>query len=121
MKSIDKAQHQGVIQLPPSYAALLEDIKERIRTAQVKAAVASSRELIGMYWYVGKSIVERQHKDGWGNAVVDKLAADLQRAFPGMEGFSPRNVWRMRAFYLAWTEALQKLSPPRLEGRSTSA
>ncbi len=92
MKSIDKAQHQGVIQLPPSYAALLEDIKERIRTAQVKAAVASSRELIGMYWYVGKSIVERQKVEGWGRSVVERLSSDLQKTFPGMAGFSPLNV-----------------------------
>ncbi|MBI3272659.1 MAG: DUF1016 domain-containing protein [Planctomycetes bacterium] len=89
--------------LPAGYPALLEDLKRRIRTAQVKAAVSVNRELIALYWQIGKSIVERQAAEGWGRSVVDRLARDLQRAFPGMEGFSPRNIWRMRSFYVAWT------------------
>lgn len=92
--------------LLPGYHEFLEDIKARVRSAQIKASLSASRELILLYWDLGRSIVDRQHKDGWGKAVVDKLAADLQRAFPGLEGFSPRNVWRMRAFYLAWTEGV---------------
>jgi predicted nuclease of restriction endonuclease-like (RecB) superfamily len=90
--------------LPASYAALLNDLKGRIRTAQVKATLAVNRELIGLYWDIGRSIVERQKAEGWGKSVVDRLAADLEKEFPGESGFSPGNVWRMRAFYLAWTE-----------------
>jgi len=95
--------------LPPGYGPFLEELKARIQAARVKAALSVNRELIALYWYVGKSIVERQRAAGWGKAIVERLAADLQKAFPGMEGFSPRNVWRMRAFYQAWTEEVKKL------------
>lgn len=115
MKSQDRNQQQGVAQLPPSYAAVLEDIKKHIRTAQFRAASASSRELIELYWYIGRSIVERQKVEGWGRSIVERLASDLQKTSPGMAGFSSLNVWRMRAFYLAWTEDLQKLSQPVTE------
>jgi predicted nuclease of restriction endonuclease-like (RecB) superfamily len=118
MKSQDRDQQQGVAQLPPSYAAVLEDIKKHIRTAQFRAASASSRELIELYWYIGRSIVERQKVEGWGRSIVERLASDLQKTFPGMAGFSPLNVWRMRAFYLAWTEDLQKLSQPVTESEA---
>jgi len=89
---------------PVGYGELLEDLKTRIRAAQVKAALSVNRELITLYWHVGRSIVERQRTEGWGKAIVERLANDLQQEFPGIAGFSPRNVWRMRAFYLAWTE-----------------
>ena len=98
-----------VANLPPGYGPFLEELKARIQAARVKAALSVNRELIALYWYVGKSIVERQRAAGWGKAIVERLAADLQKAFPGMEGFSPRNVWRMRAFYRAWTEEVKKL------------
>lgn len=103
----------GAPGLPAGYGAFLDDIKVRIRAAQTKAALSVNRELISLYWYIGKSIVERQLKDGWGKAVVDRLAADLQRAFPGVAGFSPRNVWRMRAFHLAWTKKAAHRTPAR--------
>ncbi len=106
--------------LPPGYAELLEDIKDRVRHAQVRAAVGASRELIRLYWDIGREIVLRQERDGWGRAVVQRLAADLQREFPGMAGFSPQNIWYMRAFYLAWTEDVAKLQQPvgELDGRN---
>ncbi len=91
--------------LPTGYAALLDDLKSRVRSAQLKAAVSVNAELIRLYWDIGRAIVERQQGDGWGSAVVDRLATDLQVAFPGQHGFSPRNVWRMRAFYLAYAPA----------------
>jgi predicted nuclease of restriction endonuclease-like (RecB) superfamily len=94
--------------LPASYAALLNDLKDRIRTAQVRATLAVNREMIGLYWDIGRSIVERQKAEGWGKSVVDRLAADLQKEFPGESGFSKQNLWYMRRFYLAWTEALSR-------------
>lgn len=100
---IVQRRHAGGIGLPTGYAALLEDLKQRIRAAQVKAALSANSELIALYWHIGKSIAERQAVEGWGKSVVDRLATDLQRAFPGIEGFSPSNIWRMRAFYLAWS------------------
>lgn len=88
--------------LPAGYHELLEDLKSRVRTAQLKATFAANRELIQLYWDIGRLIVERQDQEGWGKSVVERLAADIQRAFPGMQGFSARNVWRMRTFYLAY-------------------
>ena len=93
----------GTKGLPSGYRALLEDLKVRVRSAQAKAALSVNRTLIDLYWNIGKAIVKRQRDRGWGSAVVERLARDLQREFPGTAGFSPRNIWRMRSFYLAWT------------------
>lgn len=94
--------------LPSGYAGLLADLKTRVRAAQLRAVVSVNRELILLYWDIGKTIVEAQKIKGYGKQVVERLAEDLREAFPKMDGFSPRNVWRMRAFYLAWTEECQK-------------
>jgi len=58
--------------------------------------------LIQLYWDIGREIIQRQEREGWGKGIVDRLAADIQRAFPGLQGFSSVNVWRMRAFHLAY-------------------
>ncbi len=92
--------------LPPGYAELLEDLKNRIWRTQVRATVAASRELVRLYWDIGREIVQRQDREGWGAKVIDRLAADLQNAFPGMAGFSRTNIHRMRAFYLAYAKGL---------------
>ena len=84
------------------YGDLLAGIKQRIATSQVRAHLAVSRELNFLYWQIGRDIVERQKTEKWGKSVVERLAADIQKAFPGIEGFSGLNVWRMRAFFLAW-------------------
>jgi predicted nuclease of restriction endonuclease-like (RecB) superfamily len=88
--------------VPAGYDAFLKDLKQRIHTAQLQAALAVNRELLALYWHIGKSIVERQQTEGWGNAVIDRLGKDLQAAFSGLSGFSRTNVYRMRAFYLAY-------------------
>src|SRR5205085_5326291 len=89
--------------LPPGYAELLEDFKARVRTAQLKAAVAVNREMTQLDWDIGRQIVERQEREGWGRGIVDRLAMDIQKAFPGLQGFSPRKsgecgrfIWRIR-------------------------
>lgn len=69
-----------------SYLSLLADIKERVSQAQVRAHLAVSRELILLYWSIGRDIVARQKTEGWGKAVIEKLAADIQSAFPGFGG-----------------------------------
>ena len=98
--------------LPAGYPHLLAGLKARVRAAQLRAAVSVNRELILLYWDIGRIIAQAQKSKGYGKQVVERLAEDLREAFPQMDGFSPRNVWRMRAFYLAWTENSQKHQQP---------
>jgi len=92
------------------YGRLLTDIKARVRSAQYEALQAVNHELIDLYWDIGKMIEERQQGDSWGKSVVTRLAEDLQNEFPGVQGFSAQNLWRMRQFYCAYAEN-KKLSP----------
>lgn len=85
-----------------SYTALLEELKTTIRQTRVRVAKAANRELVQLYWQIGKTIVERQTQQGWGKAVVEQLAKDLQISFAGRSGFSARNLWKMRQFYLEY-------------------
>ena len=89
---------------PDSYAQFLADLKSRIQAAQFRAALAVNRELVLLYWQIGRDILDRQCRESWGAKVIDRLAADLKRAFPDMKGFSPRNLKYMRAFAEAWPE-----------------
>ena len=86
------------------YEGLLRSLKDRIRSAQVRAAVSVNAELVLLYWGIGREILNRQNQEGWGAKVIDRLAADLRRAFPGMRGLSARNLKYMRAFAEAWPE-----------------
>lgn len=92
------------------YAALVTEIKSRIRTAQYEALRAVNKELIDLYWNIGKLIVEKQQGATWGQSVVRKLAADVQTEFPGVQGFSPTNMWRMKLFYENYSSS-QKVAP----------
>lgn len=92
------------------YAQLLNDIKTRIRGAQYEALKAVNKELIALYWDIGRMITEKQQGDTWGKAIVEKLANDLQLEFPGIKGFSTRNIWYIRNFYLSYA-GNQKLQP----------
>jgi len=87
---------------PQGYAELLADIKQRIRTAQVRAARAANTELLRLYWSVGYDILIRQDQEGWGAGVVERLSADLQREFPGQSGWSPTNLRYMRRVAKVW-------------------
>jgi predicted nuclease of restriction endonuclease-like (RecB) superfamily len=98
------------LRLPPDYAVWLTALKERVRTTQLRAATRVNRELILLYWDIGRSIAEAQCDRGYGKQVVEQLAADLQAEFPGLAGFSPLNVWRMRAFYEAYAGGPRILS-----------
>jgi predicted nuclease of restriction endonuclease-like (RecB) superfamily len=92
------------------YGVLLGEIKRRIRSAQLEALRAVNRELIGLYWDIGELIVTRQEGETWGKSVVETLAQDVQQEFPKITGFSARNMWRMREFYLTY-RLNEKLSP----------
>ncbi|MEM9008026.1 MAG: PDDEXK nuclease domain-containing protein, partial [Cyanobacteria bacterium P01_F01_bin.86] len=87
-----------------NYAALLDDLKTRIHSAQVKAALAVNRELILLYWHIGREILARQQEQGWGSKVIDRLSQDLKQEFPEMRGFSRSNLKYMRAFAQAWPD-----------------
>ncbi|WP_454688469.1 DUF1016 N-terminal domain-containing protein [Achromobacter aloeverae] len=89
---------------PQGYADRLVDLKGRIHSAQQRAALAVNRELVGLYWRIGRDILARQAEQGWGAKVIDRLAHDLRAAFPDMKGFSPRNLKYMRAFAEAWPD-----------------
>jgi predicted nuclease of restriction endonuclease-like (RecB) superfamily len=84
------------------YRSFIESIKSKIRIAQIKASLSVNAELIRLYWDIGRLVVERQKKDGWGTAVIKRISSDIQKGFPGIEGFSSSNISRMRTFYLAW-------------------
>lgn len=92
------------IGVPAGYPELFTELKTRIRSAQVRAAFAVNRELILLYWSVGRDILARQADQGWGAKVIDRLAGDLQTEFPGIQGFSPRSLKYMRSFAAAWPD-----------------
>jgi predicted nuclease of restriction endonuclease-like (RecB) superfamily len=86
------------------YDGFVETIKKRIRTAQIKAALAANAELVLHYWEIGRDILASQKREGWGAKVIDRLASDLQREFPKLSGYSARNLKYMRAFAEAWPD-----------------
>lgn len=100
------------IQKSEDYKSLLQALRERVAQAQLTALKAVNRELIGLYWDIGRTIVEKQEEVGWGESVIDSLARDLQAEFPGVRGFSPRNLRNMRRYYLTYKDDpnLQTLS-----------
>jgi predicted nuclease of restriction endonuclease-like (RecB) superfamily len=94
----------GLLLPPEGYADWLADLKGRIHSAQQRATLAVNRELVLLYWQIGRDILARQSAQGWGAKVIDRLAHDLRAAFPDMKGFSPRNLKYMRAFAEAWPD-----------------
>ncbi len=85
--------------MPVGYEKFFRNVKAQIRKAQIKASLSVNRELILLYLSIGKQILYRQKQEGWGKSIVERLSKDLGREFPGIKGFSPRNLWDMRRFY----------------------
>lgn len=90
--------------LAVDYAEWLATLKARIQAAQQRATLAVNRELVLLYWQIGRDILAKQSAQGWGAKVIDRLALDLRNAFPGMKGFSRANLMYARAFAEAWPE-----------------
>lgn len=90
--------------LPAGYVTWVDDLKTRIRSAQAKAALTVNADLVLLYWSIGRDILARQQKEGWGAKIIDRLSTDLHGAFPEMKGFSARNLKYMRAFAEAWPD-----------------
>jgi predicted nuclease of restriction endonuclease-like (RecB) superfamily len=91
--------------IPTDYTSWLMELKIRIQQAQQRATLAVNRELIALYWQLGKDILSRQAQQGWGAKVIERLSRDLRAAFPEMKGFSRANLLYMRAFAEAWPDA----------------
>ena len=93
-----------LVVLPTDYANWLTSLKQRILVTQQRAVLAVNRELVLLYWQIGRDILERQQAQGWGAKVIDRLAVDLTAAFPDMKGFSRRNLLYMRSFSEEWPD-----------------
>jgi len=90
--------------IPSTYAETLNSLKERIRTAQIKASLSANEKLLELYWDIGKTIVEKQQEEGWGSKVIERMAKDLKAAFPRMTGLSLRNMLYMKQFFEAYPD-----------------
>ena len=100
MKGIEKEE----------YRSFLSEIKEKIYQSQYEAMKQVNKTLLSLYWEIGRSIVEKQKEYSWGKSVVETLAKDLQNEFPGMQGFSESNLWRMKGFFETYSKN-EKLVP----------
>jgi len=89
---------------PAGYAEWLTEVKSRVHAAQQRAVLAANHELLRLYWGIGRDILERQAREGWGGGIVEQVSADLRAEFPAMKGFSRANLMYMRAFAEAWPE-----------------
>lgn len=105
--------------ITPEYRLFIEGLKARVVAARISAARAVNRDLILLYWDIGRGIMEKQKALGWGESVVDRVSADLQEAFPTTTGFSPRNLRDMKRFYLAYAdELIWRQTVAKLQGRA---
>lgn len=93
-----------------TYTSFLSEVKKKIYASQYRALRAVNKELIGLYWEVGRVLTEKQEQLGWGKSVVESLSKDLQAEMPGVSGFSASNLWRMKSFYEQY-RASEKLAP----------
>src|SRR5262245_55936027 len=95
-----KREHE----LPTSYPAMLQELKDRIRTARLKAHVAVNREMVMLYWSIGRDILEKQRSEHWGTKMVERLSRDLRSEFPDNRGFSRTNLLYMRLLAEAYPD-----------------
>jgi len=91
-------------ELPDGYGETLQALKAQIQKTRLRVVLAANATMIQLYWEMGRTILTRQEREGWGAKVIDRLSTDLREAFPDMSGLSPRNLKYMRAFAAAWTD-----------------
>lgn len=94
-----------------TYIEFFADIKRQIKEARYRALQVVNKEKITLYWNIGKTICDRQQQHGWGKSIVELLAAELQKEFVGIDGFSERNLWYMRNLYHQYSESKLILQP----------
>jgi len=92
---------------PLGFAEVFQELKKKIQEARISAAVAINQQLIKLYWEMGKTIFESQQIQKWGSRDVESLGNELQKAFPGISGFSRSNLFKMRSFYLSYEKVSQ--------------
>ena len=85
------------------YRPLVDEVKELIHKKQYKVLQLINAETINLYWEIGEEIYRQQKEKGWGKSIVQILAKELQKEFPGAQGYSAANLWRMRNFYLTYS------------------
>jgi hypothetical protein len=102
----------NVISIHADYQLALGEIKQRIEATQMRAVLAANYELLSLYWYIGRKIVTLQQAQGWGGAVVEQMAADLQAEHPGIQGFSRTSLFAMRQFYLFLSPRFEVVPQP---------
>ncbi|OGA56304.1 MAG: hypothetical protein A3F77_14400 [Betaproteobacteria bacterium RIFCSPLOWO2_12_FULL_67_28] len=107
---VGKKPREGSVTLR-DFAALVTDVKDRIQSAQARAVLAVNAELVRLYWDIGRIIDQRQKREGWGAAVIPRLALELKNELPELKGFSERNIKRMLAFHRMYPNP-EALSPP---------
>ena len=117
-----KKSRDTTLALTTDYKRFVTDLKSRIASARLSAARHVNRELVTLYWDIGRGIVEKQKELNWGESVVEMVAAELRAAFPDMSGFSPRNLRDMKRFYLAYSsEAIWPQLVAKLENEGPKA
>ena len=113
------AKQTNAISHTQAYGDLLQDLKQKIQTAQVKAALAVNSQLIHMYWELGKDIVQQQAEHQWGSDFINQLSKDLCREFPEIKGFSRTNLYYIKQWFLFYSDAFEKV--PQLVGQISKA
>ena len=92
------------------YVETLNLVQKRIQEAQMRSALSVNKEMLKAYWFIGKTINERQETSDWGSKIIEKFGKDLQSKFPGIAGFSRRSIFRMQAFFLAYEKVPQAVA-----------
>ena len=98
------------VTLDEDYAEWIAEVKHSYRSAQVKAAVKVNAEKLLWNWQMGRDLVQKKAEERWGAGVVEQVSLDLKREFPGADGFSASNLWRMKQWFLFYTAEPEKLA-----------
>jgi predicted nuclease of restriction endonuclease-like (RecB) superfamily len=90
--------------LTNEYKTFIENIKIKIKTSQIKAALKVNEELLRLYWDMAEMIVEKQKSSNWGDKIIENISKDLKKEFPNLKGFSKRNIIYMKKWYIFWSK-----------------
>lgn len=108
------ARGRKAADVPADYAVVFAELKETVRSARLRAHRSVNTELLGLYWTIGQTLVERRQQDGWGAKVVDRLAGDLRAEFPDMTGLSSRSLVYMQTMAKTWPVAFTQQAAAQL-------